>query len=156
MKNKKKWIIGAAIVLALVCLLPLPRRIEKSYYAQETNSGAQATISLKINLLDFLLLDDIAYGERVFVQLLNREIIFDRHDIYDYDFRPPSTGEPSMHRLYAFRIVPIYEGTGTFSRIFASPDFSMFLLQEGDLQFAGHVQEGKFQDVLNFFEFYIK
>ncbi len=60
---KKKIIICGVVIIALVCLLPFPQKIERTFFGINTFSGEPAEITLSMNYLRFLFLNDKMSGE---------------------------------------------------------------------------------------------
>lgn len=59
---KKKLIIGFAVVILLISLLPFPQNIERTYYGVNTENGEKIDIFLDMKYLKFLFLKDNISG----------------------------------------------------------------------------------------------
>lgn len=59
---KKKLLIGFAVVILLISLLPFPQSMERTYYGINTENGEKVDIALDMKYLRFLFLKDKMYG----------------------------------------------------------------------------------------------
>ncbi len=59
---KKKLIIGVMIILFLCSFIPIPQKINKTFYGVNTQNNEEVNISIKMKYLKFLFLNDKLSG----------------------------------------------------------------------------------------------
>lgn len=91
----KKITAIAIILVLLLCLLPLPQRISKTFCGVNTLNNESVDISLDMNYLRFLLLKDELYG-KVTVQTASEAFVCDELH-YNGQFPSVSQAGSSTH-----------------------------------------------------------
>lgn len=149
---KKKIIICAAVLLALIALVPIPKNINRTFYGVETYTDENVNITIDMSYLRFLLLEDKMYGE-ITVESESESTVYGEHMSYQGLF-PTNNDDKTMHSLAGFRY-DIEKDTMLPVVIYLSRDFDKILISDRAVgitkQYIGHIEENKAEEVLEYF-----
>lgn len=149
---KKKIIICAVIISTIIALVPIPKNINQTFYGVETYTGENVNITIDMNYLRFLLLEDKMHGE-ITVTSKNELTVYGEHMSYQGLF-PTNNDDKTMHFLAGFRY-DIEKDTMLPVVIYLSRDFDKILISDRAVgitkQYIGHIAKNKTDEVLEYF-----
>lgn len=161
---KKKAIISAIIIiLILISVLPLPQKIEKTYYGYDTISGEPVDVSLNMKHLRFLLFKDKMSGE---IRVTNGDevTVYGQHLWYQ-GLWPLTNEDESCHFLTGWYIKS-YDGKTLDSDMLnacISKDFNQMTIyhlpagaDRKTKQYICNVKDNKLDETMAYFGGYIR
>ena len=154
----KKKIVKYIVIIALfLALVPFPQKIKCEYYGTDVLSNKNASITVDMIYLRFLLLKDKLSGEIV-VTSENETVVYGEHMNYS-GLCPTNNADKTMHAIHGFRYDLIDNQMMPVS-VYLSRDFNRIAITDREpgvtKQYIGNIKQNKIEETVEFFSGFIE
>ena len=160
MKRKRNICISIVLLLVLAILfIPIPKKIEQKLYATETQSGEQATLSIDLTFLRFLILEDKMFGNISF-ENGKQNFVFDCGlSKSNYSVYPTNNEDKEMHVVNGFWYDEHnYTHNGCIAYISIDFDKAMFTFNDSygnNREYIANIEKNKEVETCNYFKGFV-